>query len=89
MAGALAVAEPGVDEGESLAAAVIFQIVDARGAALAVNRDVVREAVGGAAEKLAQVDGRVGVVAHSEQEDLAVEVVDAADWTGLDVRRNR
>ena len=70
---------PGVRENEQLTTAVVFDVVVPCGLALAKHRDVMGDAIGDVGHDLGEMQRRVGVVIHAQQEDLAVVIEDPAE----------
>ena len=74
-----ACAQPLVREIEALTAVIVLQVLDAGGAPVLENGDVLRHAIRNVREQLRQVDRRVGIVVDTDEQNLAVEIVHAAD----------
>ena len=58
---------------------VDLPIVKARGLPVLEHRHMLRAAIAHISQRLGQMDGGVVVVAHAEQEHLAIQIVDPTD----------
>src|SRR5688572_3227328 len=71
--------QPGVDQGEALAAVIVFAVLDAYRSPVLEDRDVLWPAIACAAQQLCQVNrGVIGMV-DAEQQHLGVELVGATE----------
>jgi hypothetical protein len=78
--------EPAVDEFEPLAAVIDLLIVDARRTSVPQHDGMLRAPVAHTGHGLRQMDHRVAVVSHAQEQHVAVQSVDTPDGTVRPVR---
>jgi hypothetical protein len=84
-----AIAQPLIGEGESLTAMVVLAIVHPHVAAIGIHRDMFGHAVRHSRQPLGQVERGIRVVADSQEQNLSIEIVNAANRAPWNVWRQR
>jgi hypothetical protein len=77
--------QPVVCQGEAPTAMIVLTVLDLHRPAVLQDRAVLRYLIWNAGKELSQVQRRVRVVTHAEQEHLAVQIMHSPHWALGDV----
>jgi len=81
--------QPFIRKREALTAVIVLRVLNAHEASIPLGCAVLRHSVRDLREDLSQVDGCVRVVTNAEEQYIAVQLMDAADWALETMRGQR